>query len=97
VVQAYLRAKTALVQHDLFGDTHVPHAEQALRVTEAAYVADDGDLTALLDALRGVERVHLEHVQAGAEFEKSFAELERAVGGPVDRPRPSGARRHRHD
>jgi hypothetical protein len=29
--------------------------------------------------------VHLDHVEAEASFEKAFADLERAVGGPIER------------
>ncbi len=94
VEQAYAHARTALVQHDLFGGTHVPHAEQALRVTEAAYVAGETDLGAMLETVRNVERVHLEHVMATADFEKAYADLERAVGAEI--PRPTSTRRH-HD
>ena len=91
VQQAYLRAKTALVQHDLFAGTHLPHAEQALHVTEAAYVAGDTDLTTLLETVRNLQRVHLEHVMATAEFEKDYADLERAVGADLPRPAASHA------
>jgi outer membrane protein, heavy metal efflux system len=94
VRQAWLRAKTALVMHDLFAGTHIPHAEQALRVTEAAYVAGATDLTTLLETARNVERVHLEHATAGADFEKAYAELERAVGAELPRPH---RRSDRHD
>jgi outer membrane protein TolC len=94
VEQAYARARTALVQHDLFGGTHVPHAEQALRVTEAAYVAGETDLGSMLETVRNVERVHLEHLMATADFEKAYADLERAVGAEL--PRPTSRRTH-HD
>jgi outer membrane protein, heavy metal efflux system len=94
VEQAYARARSAQVMHELFGDTHIPHAEQALRVTEAAYVAGETDLTALLETARNVERVHLEHLDATAAFERAYADLERAVG--VDLPRPARKGAH-HD
>ncbi|HSL66129.1 MAG TPA: TolC family protein, partial [Gaiellaceae bacterium] len=72
-----------------------PHAEQALRVTEAAYVAGETDLTTLLETVRNVERVHLEHVMAAAEFEKAYADLERAVGADLPRaPRQTPRRPH---
>jgi len=95
VEQAYVRAKTALVLHDLFAGTHVPHAEQALRVTEAAYVTGGSDLTALLETARNAERVHLEHVGAAADFERAYADLERAVG--TDLPRAATTKRGGHD
>jgi len=97
VEQAFVRARMALVQHELFAGTHVPHAEQALRVTEAAYVTGASDLSSLLETVRNVERVHLEHVMAAADFEKAYADLERAVGTDLPRPsHPAVGRRH-HD
>ena len=94
VEQAYVRAKSALVLHDLFAGTHVPHAEQALRVTEAAYVAGGADLSSLLETARNAERVHLEHVGATADFERAYADLERAVG--EDLPRATTPHRGGH-
>jgi hypothetical protein len=91
---AYVRAKTALVLHDLFAGTHVPHAEQALRVTEAAYVTGGSDLTALSRNGAERERVHLEHVGAAADFERAYADLERAVG--TDLPRATTTKRGGH-
>jgi outer membrane protein TolC len=91
VEQAYVRARSAQVMHELFGDTHIPHAEQALRITEAAYVAGETDLTALLETARNVERVHLEHLDATAAFERAYADLERAVGVDIPRPARKGA------
>jgi outer membrane protein TolC len=80
VKQAFLRARTAELQHDLFVTTHIPQAEQSLRVTEAAYQTGAVDLLALLDGARVIEMVHLEHIDAAAEYEKAVADLERAVG-----------------
>lgn len=85
VERAYLATRTALLQHDLFSATHVPHAEQALRVTEGAYETGEGKFDELIDTLRGVQSVHLEHLAAQGEFEKAFAELERAVGTTLPR------------
>jgi outer membrane protein TolC len=87
----------ALVLHDLFAGSHVPHAEQALHVTEAAYVAGTDDLTSLLETVRNVERVHLEHVGAAADFEKAYADLERAVGSDLPRATRRSSGGHRHE
>jgi hypothetical protein len=35
--------------------------------------------------VRAVEQVHLEHLMAAANFEKAWAELERAVGHELPR------------
>ncbi len=84
VRQAFLRARTALLQRDLLVSTHVPLAEQALGASQIAYQTGKIDFLSLIDSFRGVESVHLEHVAAVAEFEKAFADLERAVGEPLE-------------
>ena len=43
------------------------------------------DFLSLIDSVRAIESAHLEHIEAAAAFEKAFADLERAVGGPVER------------
>jgi len=52
----------------------------------------------LFATVREVQRVHLEHVTARADFEKAYADLERAVGADLPR-RTSGThgKDHRHD
>jgi cobalt-zinc-cadmium efflux system outer membrane protein len=83
VAQAYVRVRTAALQHDLARATHVPQAEQALHVTEAAYQAGTTDFVSLLDALRNIETIHLQHAAAMAELGKATADLERAIGGEL--------------
>lgn len=83
VAQALLRLRTASLQHDLALTTHVPQTEQALKVTESAYQAGSVDFLALVDTVRRLEMVHLDHVQAAADFAKAYADLERAVGGTL--------------
>jgi cobalt-zinc-cadmium efflux system outer membrane protein len=86
VQQAFIRARTAQLQYDLFVTTHIPQAEQTLRVTESAYQSGAVDFLALLDSLRAIESVHIEHIDAAADFERARADLERAVGGPLALP-----------
>ena len=85
VQQAFLRARTALAQRDLFLSTHIPQAEQALRASQVGYETGRVDFLSLIDSVRAIESVHLEHYQAEADFEKAYADLERAVGGDVPR------------
>lgn len=80
-----LRARTDVLQHDVFLDTHIPQAEQSLRVTEAAWVTGAVDLMAFLDTVRAIEQAHLEHVATQAEFETTWAEIERTVGRDLPR------------
>ncbi len=83
VQQALLRLRAARLQHDLFVTTHIPQAEQALRVTEGAYQTGAVDFLSLIDTVRAITSVHLEHIEAAGELGKAYADLERAVGGPL--------------
>ena len=85
VQQAFLRARTALAQRDLFLSTHIPQAEQALRASQVGYETGRVDFLSLIDSVRAIESVHLEHYQAEADFEKAYADLERAVGSDLPR------------
>jgi outer membrane protein TolC len=88
VAQAYARARTAALQHQLAGGTHVPQAEQALHVTEAAYEAGTAEFVSMLDTLRNIQTIELQHAESLAELAKATADLERAVGGSL--PPPAG-------
>ena len=88
VQQAFLRARIALAQRDLFVSTHIPQAEQALRASQVSYETGKVDFLSLVDSVRAVEAIHVEHYQAEADFEKAYADLEHAVGG--DLPRSAG-------
>jgi cobalt-zinc-cadmium efflux system outer membrane protein len=85
VQQAFLKARRALLEYELFSTTHIPQAEQALRVAEGAYEAGEMGFLDLVDTLRRIESVHLEHVSAQADFERAYAELERMVGRELPR------------
>ena len=85
VEQAFLRARTALLQRDLYVTTHVPQAELALSASKTAYQTGKLDFLSLIDSVRAIESAHLDHIEAEASFEKAFADLERAVGGPIER------------
>jgi outer membrane protein TolC len=84
VKQAYLRARSALEQYRLFTTTHIPQAEQALQATQVGYETGKIDFLSLIDSVRAIESVHVEHIQAVVDFEKASADLERAVGSPLE-------------
>ena len=95
VKQAFVGARTALEQVNLFLYTHVPQAEQALQASQIGYQTGTLDFLSLIDSVRAVEQVHLEHLTAAANFEKSWAELERAVGQELPRTVLSEIKRDR--
>ncbi len=82
---ALVRAQTAIELVNLFAQTHVPQAEQALDSSRIGYQTGKVDFLSLIDSLRVVEQVHLEHLAAATDFEKAYADLERAVGQELPR------------
>jgi outer membrane protein TolC len=88
VAQAYARANAAALEYELARGTHVPHAEQAVRVNEAAYASGAVSFASLLDALRTMQDTHLQHAEAAADYLRAVAALERAIGGPLDAAAP---------
>jgi outer membrane protein TolC len=84
VTQAYLRARSAMVRREVLVTTHVAQADQALAASEIGYQTGKVDFLSLVDSLRAIEAVHLEHVEAEADFQKALADLERAVGEPIE-------------
>jgi outer membrane protein TolC len=85
VKQALVEAQVALAQHNLFLRTHIPQAEQTLAAAQIGYQTGTIDFLSLIDSVRAVEQIHLEHLLATANFEKAWAELERAVGKALPR------------
>jgi outer membrane protein TolC len=83
--QALVEARAALEQLNLFLHTHIPLAEQALAASRIGYQTGGTDFLSLVDSVRAVEQVHLEHLTAAANFEKAWAELERTVGKGLPR------------
>jgi len=80
VKSALVRAQTAVELVNLFAQTHIPQSEQALDSSRISYQTGKVDFLSLIDSLRVVEQVHVEHLAAATDFEKAYAELERAVG-----------------
>jgi len=85
VKQALVEAQTALEQRNLFLYTHIPQAEQALQASQIGYQTGTLDFLSLVDSVRAIEQIHLEHLMAAANFERAWAELERAVGRELPR------------
>lgn len=87
VQQALLEAQTNLEQLNLFLYTHIPQAEQALSSAQIGYQTGTLDFLSLIDSVRAIEQIHIEHIMAAANFEKAWADLERAVGQELPRER----------
>ena len=68
---------------DLYDNSVLPQAQQALQVTEASYQSGKSSFLDLLDAERLVLQARQEYHQYLDEHEQALAELEKTVGGPL--------------
>lgn len=75
-----LRLQTLGEQIDLYGGVLIPQAEQALRSTESAYETGQVGALDLLDSERFLLQTRLLRARYHADYLKSLARLERAVG-----------------
>lgn len=80
VKNLFVRAQTAARLIELYRTSVLPQAEQSLRVTQAAYQSDRAGFLDLIEASRTVLDFRLESYAATAEYLRTLAELERAVG-----------------
>ena len=85
VKDAFLRARAALLQRNLFLSTHIPQAEQSLKVAQSGYETGSIDFLSLMDTSRTIESVHVEHIDAEAELQRAYADIERAIGKDLSR------------
>ncbi len=67
-------------KRNLYGDTLLPKAQEALTVTEAAFRNGSGSFLELIDAQRVTLEFQLAHARAGADHGRSLAAVESLVG-----------------
>lgn len=82
VQEALLRAGSYEERGSLYREAIIPQAEESLASAEAAYVTDKQDFLDLLDAERVLFQVRLTYHRLLADYWKSLAGLERALGRP---------------
>ena len=84
-LDALTEARAAKRLADLYGDLLQPQALATLRSTVIAYQHDRTDFLNLLDSQLTVVDIDLAYFQSRADFETRFADLQLAVGAPIDR------------
>ncbi len=85
IQEALAQVQGAKKLADLYGSLLRPQAHAALRSTVIAYENDHTDFLNLLDSQTTVVDMDLAYFQAVADFETRYADLELAVGAPIDR------------
>ena len=61
----------------------LPRAEEVERMAQDSYSSGQSGLVALLQALQFTRDVRRRNLEAGAEYQRALADLERAIGAPL--------------
>lgn len=85
VQTAFTKVDAARRMIELYEASILPQAELSLESARIAYENDTKDFLSLLDSERSLLRFKLEYARAQSDYEKSLAELERAVGRELPR------------
>lgn len=85
IEEALAQVKAAKRLADFYQGALQPQAEATLQATVIAYENDRTDFLNLLDSQMTVVDIDLAYFQALADFETRFADLELAVGTPINR------------
>lgn len=85
IQEALAEVRAAKRLASVYRDALQPQAEATLRSTVIAYENDRTDFLNLLDSQTSVVDVDLAYFQTLADFEIQFAQLELAVGTPINR------------
>jgi outer membrane protein TolC len=84
VADALVRVQTTSRRVELIDTVVLPKARESFESSLAGYGAGTVDLIGLLDARRSLQTASLMLAEARVEREVALAELERAVGRPID-------------
>jgi outer membrane protein TolC len=84
VQSTYAIAKSAKEQRQRFAGEIVPNAQRAYESVTSKYTAGTATLTDVLDIQRAYNDAALGLVERTAAYFKAIAELERAVGEPLE-------------
>jgi len=77
---AFFKLKTAEDLVNLYKDALIPQAEVSLKASQAGYETGKTDFLNLIDSERVLLNFEIAYYRAVADYEKSIADLERAVG-----------------
>jgi outer membrane protein TolC len=84
VQEAYIRFESAMRRAALLRTSLVPQTNQALDLSRVSYQADRGDFLDIVDNQRLLAGARLSYFRALADVEQARADLERAVGAPIE-------------
>lgn len=80
IKDALFKQQTAKDLVDLYNDALIPQAQESLKASQAGYETGKTDFLNLIDSERVLLNFKIAYYRAVADYEKSVADLERAVG-----------------
>jgi outer membrane protein, heavy metal efflux system len=83
VTSAATLAQSQWEQYARYRDQILPQALEVERMAEDSYRLGQTGIAAFLQALQAARDVRLRALQAGADFQRALADLERAIGMPL--------------
>ena len=83
VAAAATLAQSQWEQYVRYRDQILPQAQEVERMAEDSYRLGQTGIAAFLQALQSTRDVRLRALQAGADFQRTLADLERAIGAPL--------------
>ena len=84
VADAVVKVQTTTRLLDLVDTVVVPRARESFDASLAGYGASSVDIVGVLDARRALQQAELARAEAQVQREMAIADLERAVGGPLE-------------
>lgn len=83
VAAALARATSAKEQLTRSATESLPRATEVERMAQDSYSSGQSSLVVLLQAVQFTRDVRRRHLDAGAEYQRALADLERAIGAPL--------------
>ena len=83
VQRHYERLVAAVRTEEIYRNTLIPQTTARIAAARAGYQTGDVDFLTLIDSLRSLEDVRLQRDRAVRDYQRSAADLERAVGRPI--------------
>jgi cobalt-zinc-cadmium efflux system outer membrane protein len=81
--RAYERTTAAARVEQIYRSTLIPQTRQRVDAARAGYQTGQVDFLSLIDSLESLENARLQRFRAVRDYQRSVANLERAVGGPL--------------
>lgn len=83
IQQAYAQVRESEQAVKLYAETILPAARENVKSAQTAYVTGKVPFLTLVEAQRNLVELRDRAFQAGADYERRLATLERVIGGPV--------------